>query len=154
MFAMRRMYTRVPYLVLAAGAIALASCKDSTDPVEEEPEVVSMRLTVGAQSVTVTTQGCTGCPLVISNNSVITAQFLGSDGEPDPVAVQGVFRLSVAIPTTSTGLSFTLNQANQFSGTFTRTSASATPFDVQFGLFHIEEAHDDFGPIGVSVVVQ
>jgi hypothetical protein len=91
---------------------------------------------------------------MIPNSGVITAQFLGANGEPDPVAVQGVFRLSVTIPTTTTGLVFTLNQSNQFSGTFTRTSASATPFDVEFGLFHIEEEHDDFGPFAVSVIVQ
>jgi hypothetical protein len=135
-------------------AATLTACNDSTDP-EPEPEVETLRLTRGTQvvNIDVSTGVCTGCPLILSNGAVVTARFLAADGDDDPIATPGDFRLNVVIPTNTVGLAFTSNQANLFSGSFTATGTTATPFNVNFELFHIEENHDEFS-LAVAVVVQ
>jgi hypothetical protein len=139
---------------LMAVCLAVACSNDPTDP-EPEPEVETLRLVTGTQTVNVdvSTGTCTGCPLLLSNGTVITASFLDASGQPDPIAVPGDFRLNVVIGSNPVGLQFTLSQSNMFSGTFTATGTSSTPFNVSFELFHIEEQHDEFSR-AVQVLVQ
>jgi hypothetical protein len=143
---------------LAATLIALlapVACDDDPVAVEEEPEVETLRLTVGTQQVLVNvgSGACTGCPLVVSNGSVVTAAFLAADGEPDPIAQPGEFRLNVVIPSNGVGLGFAIDQTNLFRGTFTATGTTSSAINVAFQLFHIEEAHDEFSR-EVPVIVQ
>ena len=109
----------------------------------------------GGGSITIDQDGVPSGTLTIGNNAVVTAQFLGANGQPDPVANEpGAFRLEVTYPNGNPrGLVFTLSTSNSFSGTFTRQSASTTPMTVRFALFHIEEGHEDF-VANVSVIVQ
>jgi hypothetical protein len=146
--------TRYLTLALAAAALTgISACNDSAAP-EEEPEVETLRLTVGAQVVEVNigTGSCTGCPLQLHNGAVVTAAFLNDEGDPDRIAVPGTFRLSVIVPTNAAGLAFQVNQASLFSGTFSATGTTSAPFNLVFELFHIEEDHDEFSR-SVSVVV-
>jgi hypothetical protein len=139
---------------LMAACLAVACSNDPAEP-EPEPEVETLRLVTGTQTVNVdvSTGTCTGCPLVLSNGSVVTASFLRANGTPDPIAVPGDFRLNVVIGSNTVGLAFTISTTNSFSGTFTATGTTATPFNVNFELFHIEEGHDEFSR-AVAVVVQ
>lgn len=137
-------------LVAATLALFVATaCKDSTAAEEDEPEVATMRLTVGSQTVTVAENGTvTGGPLRISTtNQTITAAFLKADGTPETKVNAPEFELAV---TGGTGITFT--RASQFSGSIRGASASTTT--VTFSLFHKEENHNDFGPFPVQVQVQ
>ena len=132
--------------LIAATAVA---CKESTDPGEDEPEVSSMRLTVGSSTVTVAENGAvTGGPLRISTtDQALSATFLRADGTPESLVTAAEFRLDV---TGGTGITFT--RTGPFGGTL--RGASAGTVTVNFSLFHLIENHADFGPFPVSVQVQ
>jgi hypothetical protein len=135
-------------------ALALAACIDTTGPVRE-PNVTTIVITRGTQTVSVdiATQVCTGCPLIVNHGATVTAQFLGDDGEPDPVATRGDFRLNVVIPGNPVALGFTLNPANLFSGMFTATGTTGVPINVTFELWHLKPGHGD-GAVIIPVIVQ
>jgi hypothetical protein len=137
----------VPALVIAAGAIA---CADTVEPEpEEEPEVATMRLTVGGATIDVEEDGTvTGGPITISATTTISAAWLRADGTADPSVDAAEFELLVEIDDESI-LTFTRTSA--FAGTLTKVAAGATTAD--FALFHLEEMHEDFGPFTVSIVV-
>lgn len=128
---------------------AATACKESTSTEEDEPEVATMRLTVGSQTVTVAENGAvTGGPLRITTAAqTLTAAFLKADGSPETLVNSDVFRLEV---TGGTGVTFT--RASQFAGSIRGTAAGNTT--VSFSLFHTEENHNDFGPFPVAVQIQ
>ncbi len=126
------------------------ACKDSTSSEDDEPEIASMRLTVGGASVTVAENGAvTGGPLRITTaNQTLTAAFLKADGTPeDKVTSDPSFRLEV---TGGTGVTFT--RSAPFTGTIRGAAAGSTT--VTFSLFHTTENHNDFGPFPVTVQIQ
>lgn len=140
-------------LVALTVGLLVASCGDSTGPEEEEhePEVATMRLTVGSQTINVAEDGTvTGGPIVIPvGNTTISAQFLLASGQPEPLVTADVFQLNV--DSDNTGVAgFTRTAA--FGGSLVGTAAGSTI--LRFALFHIEEGHEDFGPFPVSVTVQ
>ncbi len=133
----------VAALVLGAGA-----CKDSTSP-EEEPEVVTMRITpAGGSAVTVNSTGVVTGTLSVpaAGSRAFTVEFLNAAGQPDPVVDGTTFQVSVA---PAAGMTFT--RTGPFAGTLTAGAAGTVA--VQFGLLHIEENHNDFGPFTVNVTV-
>ena len=129
--------------ILVAVSFA-AACDDDPAAPDPQPDVRSVVLSItGGGSVTFTGQTPSG-NLTVGNGSVVTAQFRGANGQPDPVAHNsGDFELRVIIPTNTVGLTFTRSPTNPFSGTFARTSTTATPIQVRFQLYHIDEQHDD-----------
>lgn len=137
----------------AAAIVALTlftgACKDSSGLDEQEPEVESMRITVtGGSVVTVSSTGVVTGTLSIPAGAArtITVEFLNAAGQPDD-HVDGVeFQASV---TPAAGLTFA--RTGPFTGTL--TGAAAGTVAVQFGLLHIEENHNDFGPFTVNVTV-
>ncbi|MFN0097398.1 MAG: hypothetical protein ACKVS7_01900 [Gemmatimonadaceae bacterium] len=133
----------VAALVLGAGA-----CKDSTSP-EEEPEVVTMRITpAGGSAVTVNSTGVVTGTLSVpaAGSRAFTVEFLNAAGQPDPVVDGTTFQVSVA---PAAGMTFT--RTGPFAGTLTAGAAGTVA--VQLGLLHIEENHNDFGPFTVNVTV-
>jgi hypothetical protein len=127
----------------------VAACKESTGEDEDEPEVATMRLTVGSQTVTVAENGTvTGGPLRIATaNQTLTAQFLKADGTVEGRVSEAEFRLEV---TGATGITFT--RQSGFVGSIRGAAAGTTT--VNFGLLHVEENHVDFGPFPVQVQTQ
>lgn len=137
-------------LVAAAVLAVLATgCKESTDPEENEPEVATMRLTVGTSTVTVSENGTvTGGPLRITTaDQALTATFLKADGSVESLVTAAEFRLDV---TGGTGITFT--RTGSFAGNIRGAAASTT--NVNVSLFHLIENHADFGPFTVPVQVQ
>ncbi len=129
--------------------LGLAACKDNTGPEEAEPEVVSMRITLASgATATVNASGTVTGTLTIPAGTAtgFTIEFLNAAGAPDPLVTAAEFRASV---TPATGITFT--RTGNFAGTL-RGDAAGT-VSVRFGLLHIEENHDDFGPFPVSVSV-
>jgi hypothetical protein len=146
----RRKPTIAGLLAILALGLPAASCDDETAP-EEEPEVATMRLTVGAQTVNVADDGTvTGGPIVIAQgNTAISAAFLRADGTADPLVTADVFRLD--IESDNAGIA-SFVRGGSFSGSLVGAAAGSTI--LRFSLFHLEEQHEDFGPFPVAVTVQ
>jgi hypothetical protein len=139
-----------PTLALFPVALAFGACSNATDE-GAEPEVVMMRLTIGAQTITVSDNGTvTGGPIAITATGTVTvsAQFLRDDGTPDPLVTDALFQLN-ADPANAGIVTF--SRTGAFTGTLTGVSAGSTT--IEFSLFHISEGHEDFGPFPVPVEV-
>jgi len=116
-----------------------------------EASVSSVRLTVGTQTITITSAGAvTGGPVTITRPAAapISAVFLNAAGSQDPVAHGGNFQLN-ATPVDTTVLTFTRSSA--FAGTLTGVAAGSTNLGIS--LFHVTGGDNDFGPFPVPVVV-
>jgi hypothetical protein len=138
---------------LFATLLVTASCEsDIIDGfIDGEPNVGSMRISTGTQTITINSAGTvTGGPLILGFGSTvtITATFLTPDGDPDPNVTQASFQLNV---TSSNLVSFQRNNVNPFAGTLTALGRGTT--QLTFSLYDLEEQEDNFGPWTVPVVV-
>jgi hypothetical protein len=129
----------------AAAALALVgfagACNDSTTTAHPEPDVASVRITVGAQVVNISETGQqTGTLTIAQGTTPVTVAWLRADGSADPVVNSEEFEVRL-VPQGSAGISFT--PAGPFAGTLSATSAGQKVVQVQ--LYHLEEAHDEFG---------
>ena len=145
---MRRTKWMAPVLALA---LMTGACGD--DPVNEEPEpdVATMRLVVGTQTITVNANSgaVVGGPIVlpVNTNVTVTATFLRADGTADPLVTATKFDLDV---TPALG-NVTFTRTGPFTGTLRGTVVGSTV--VQFGLLHLAEGHNEF-EYNVAVTVQ
>jgi hypothetical protein len=144
-----RKYSHLAFAALLATA---AACSDD-DPVapEEEPEVQTMTLTVGASTVTI--NATTGIPsgdlVVAAGANTVTATWKKADGTDETLVTSAEFDLRI-VPTDNTKFSWTPTGA--FGGTLTITGlAAASSTTAQVSLFHKAEQHDDFGPYTITV---
>lgn len=134
-------------VTIAALTFGTTGCDDGHD--HEHLEVEFMRLTIGAQTITVNARGeISGGTVTIPAGvaTTVTAVFLDDDMQPDDHVEADEFQLSV---TPNAGITFTRTGA--FSGTLLGTTAGSIV--VRFGLLHVEEDHHDFGPFQVPVTV-
>ena len=130
--------------------LGIAGCDESTPP-EEEPEVVTMRLTVGTSSVEVEGGTVTGGPLMVpAGNATLTVEWLRADGTADPLVTDAEFQLNATVSNTAV---LTMTRASAFSFTVNGLQSGQSTA-VEFALFHLEEQHEDFGPFPVTVQVQ
>jgi hypothetical protein len=139
-----------PTPALFSVALAFGACSNATDE-GAEPEVVMMRLTVGAHAITVSDNGTvTGGPIAIAASGTVTvsAEFLQADGTADPLVTSAQFQLNV--DPADAGV-VTFSRTGAFAGTLTGAGAGSTT--IEFSLFHISEGHEDFGPFPVPVEV-
>jgi hypothetical protein len=150
---------RAAALASLALSLAFAACSDS-DPVNPDPHANIQSVLVeveGGGLVTFNRNHVVSGDLTIGNNAVVAVTFRDSEGNPDEVAGNpDRFELRVNYPGGNpAGLVFTPSPTNPFAGTFTRTSATATPMIVQFALYHLsdENPHED-GQWNVMVNVQ
>lgn len=130
---------------VALPLIVAAACKD--DDHDHEPEVETMRITIGATVVNFT-GGCT--PSVASvaiptTGAAVTAAFLRADGSPDPNVTAAEFELQVTPADRFT-------RTGAFTGTLSGGAVGTAP--VSFGLLHVDEGHVDFGPCPLPIDVQ
>jgi hypothetical protein len=135
-------------------AFAMITSACGSDPVNEEPEpdVATMRLVVGTQTISVNANNgaVTGGPIVLAANTnvPVTATFLRADGLPDPLVTATTFDLDVVVPV---GGGVTFTRTGAFAGTLRGTVAGSTT--VRFGLLHLAEGHNEFEH-NVAVTVQ
>lgn len=140
---------RRPFVAITALVLALGACKDQTGPAKAEPEVTTMRITLAnGATASVNAAGTVTGSLSIpaGTSTAFTVEFLTAAGVADPLVTAAVFQASV---TPNTGITFT--RTGNFAGTL--RGAAAGTVTVRFGLLHIEENHDDFGPFPVPVTV-
>ena len=129
--------------------LTVTGCSDSPMEGDDEPEVASMRLTVGSQIITVADNGAvTGGPITFTGTVNVSAEFLRADASPDPLVTDAAFQLN-AEPVDGTIITFTRSAA--FTGTLTSGAPGST--QIAFALFHKAEMHEDFGPFNVPVTI-
>lgn len=129
----------------AAATLALvgfaAACDGSSTTSDPEPNVATVRVTVGAQVVNISETGQqTGTLTIAQGTTPVTVAWLRADGSVDPVVNSEDFEVRM-IAQGSSGITFT--PAGPFAGTLSATSSGQKVVKVQ--LFHLEEAHDEFG---------
>ena len=138
---------RFAALAVATLALGLSACSD--DDHGHEVEVDFMRITVGAQEVTVNSTGAvTGGTLSLSQNVAtdVSVEFL--DAAMADALEEHADDFQVTI---TPGAGITFARTGPFAGTLTGTSVGVV--SVSFSLLHIEEAHEDFGPFPVNITV-
>jgi hypothetical protein len=150
MYRLRGRYALRALTLLSLGFVAVSCDDDPTEP-EDEPNVATMRLTVGSQTVDVDEDGSvTGGPIVISvGSTAISAQFLLPNGQPDPLVTAAEFQLDVESDDEGV-VDFT--RASAFSGSLVGVVTGSEI--VRFSLLHVEKQHADFGPFPISVTVE
>jgi hypothetical protein len=143
---MRRRSLKILFaLPLVASLSALTACED--DPVEpEEPEIGTVRLTIGSQTVNLA-PGATVSVTVSGATNAVSATFLGEDGSA--LTLDGSeFELRL-IPRTTGRVTYT--RSASFSGSLARVAAGSVLVDVQ--IFHLIENHEDFEAV-LNMTVQ
>lgn len=141
---------RLAALAVAALALTASACKDSTgNDDHDEPDVETMRLTIAGQapltvSANGTVTGTLSIPMGVA--TTITAEFLDHDGDVITDLDADEFELSV-----NAGAGITFARTGAFTGTL--TGGVEGTVNVLFGLFHIDEGHNDFGPFAVPITV-
>lgn len=139
-------------LAALAAALVVTACKDET-AAEPEPDVAQIRIilnTAPADTVFVSSTGTvTSGPITISGNTAFTVQYLGADGNPDPVVAGSTDFQTNVIPANTGVVTFTRSSAH--AGTLNKVAAGSTTLAVS--LFHVVEGHDDFGPFNVNITV-
>ena len=147
---------------ILVAALFIATACDDSDPVNPDPHpnIDETVLQVeGGMEITWNRGRVASGTLTLRDNDVVTLRFLGSDGEDEENANDTQrFDLVVNYPAGNpAGLVFTPSAADEYSGTFTRTSptASGTTMIIQFQLVHTsaEPDHTD-GWWNVNVIVQ
>lgn len=136
-------------IAVATLALGLGACKDSTGLDEHGEEVHAMKITLAnGTSVTVSETGTVTGTLTIPTGvaSTFTVTFLDDAGAVVTDLPAKEYQASV-----SPNAGITFARTGAFTGTL--QGATAGTVTVRFGLFHIEESHDDFGPFPVSVTV-
>jgi PBP1b-binding outer membrane lipoprotein LpoB len=140
---------RMAVALIAASLLGACDDDDPTEP-DEEPAVAAVRLTVGANSVTVST---TASPTlnVTSGSNTVTAQWLKADGTVEALVTDTEFELRLAAVT---GTNLTWTPTGAFGGTLTVTGLTGgQTAAARVSLFHKVEQHDDFGPLNFTVRV-
>lgn len=134
----RRSFALFSAVALIGSAVA---CDDGPTDLEQEPEVVAVRITAGAQTVTIDEFGQqTGNLTIPVGSTAVAVAWLRADGSLDPVVNTEDFEVRM-IAQGSTGITFT--PAGAFAGTLNATTTGNKVVQVQ--LFHFEEQHDEFG---------
>lgn len=140
--------------VLGLTFLTTACSKKTTEP-DDEPEVATMRLVVGTQTVNVNASNgaVTGGPIVLAANTnvPVAVTFLRADGSLEPLVTATTFRMDA----TPANANLTFTRTGPFAGTLRGTAAGATT--VEFALFHLAEGHNEFDfdvPVTVTAGIQ
>ncbi len=130
----------------ALAAVALAAgC--SSEPEELEPEVETMRVTIGTTVINFSGGTCTPVPASVTipaGGAAVAATFLKADGSPETTVTDQEFELKVAPANRFT-------RSGAFAGSLTGGAAGTAA--VTFALYHKIEQHEDFGPCSLPVTV-
>jgi hypothetical protein len=147
----RRLLSTLALAIFATSAVA---CDDDPVEPEDEPEVQTVTLSVGASTITInkTTGAPSGDLIVPAGASTVTAVWKRADGSVEPLITTAEFELRI-VPTTSANLSWVPSGA--FGGTLTTAGlVSGQSTTAQVSAFHLVEQHNDFGPYTFTVRVQ
>jgi hypothetical protein len=129
--------------------IVASSCGKDTTEEEPEPNVVSVRLTIGSVTKTLSGAASEDNTFTIARGAnAVTAVWLTTGGGVDPVATTAKFTLKI-VPGNS-AITYTPSATQSFTGTLNVASA-VTNATAQYSLFHVAEGHEDFGPFTIKI---
>jgi hypothetical protein len=140
-------------LVFALSLFAGACDDDPVEP-EVEPEIQSVRVTVGASSITInkTTGTPSGELSVPLGTSTVVVAWLKADGSNETIVTSDEFE---AVIEAVSGSNLTFSPSGAFGGSLTVSGiASGAAVSATVALLHIEEQHEDFGPYTFTIRVQ
>jgi hypothetical protein len=144
----RRLLSLLPVLMV----LAMSACKDdSTGLDDDEPDVASLRLTIGTQVITISDNGTvspTGTIVLPVGTSNVAAEWLDVTGAVIDDLSPTEFQLNLTVSTAGAA-TFARSTTDPFAGTLT-ANAPAEGVVIRFSLFHLDERHDDFGPFPVT----
>jgi hypothetical protein len=136
---------RVLALSLALMAATVAGCDDEITDVEPEPEVTTIRVTVGASTIDVPypTGTHTPIPLVVNQVNQMSFRFLGANGQDEPIVVAEREHLELRMTNMPTGWSFvpTGGSGATFMANLTPTTTGS--FIPQLALHSTEHDHNE-----------
>jgi hypothetical protein len=147
-------------LILLAGGstLMLAGCGDDSTPPEPEPEVATIRVTVGTAVVDInaTTWVQTPGPITLRVNQAnqVSFRFLGADGQDEPVIVAERANLTLNLTNLTAGWTFaaTGGSGATFNTTITPTTTGSS-FLPLLVLHNSEHGHDEIShTISVAVM--
>lgn len=131
-----RKIRRAAPVLFAALALSVGACDPETPTRNDHPDVASVRLTVGSQTVTVTESGQTGTLTVPQGQSTVGITWLDSGGST--ITFTQVVTLQIVSVTAGTGVSFAASGLG--GGLLTTTSAGQKSVTVRL----IHGDHPDF----------
>jgi hypothetical protein len=139
---------------LAAVALAMAGTTAclGTDDDDDEPEVASMRLTVGGTTRNITGAAGENRTFTVTGTApvAVSAEFLLANGQVEMRAMTNDFRLLVT-PTTGSGVVWTAAAGNNFAGTLAVPASVTGTTTIQVSLLHISSGHSDYGPFTITL---
>jgi hypothetical protein len=134
-------------LVLFAtlSGLAIVACGDDSTPPEPEPEVATIRVTVGTFTTDVPypTGSHTPIPLVVNQQNAITFQFLGANGQPEPIIVAERANLELRMSNMATGWTFTPTGGTGATFTANMRPTATGSFIPLLQLFNSEHGHNE-----------
>jgi hypothetical protein len=140
---------RVLAFCAALMALAAAGCGDDSTPPEPEPEIATIRVTVGTSTpVNINT---TAEPWVYSGtislrvNQVnqVSFQFLGPNGQDEPIIVAERAELELRMSNLATGWTFTATGGSGATFTANITPTQTGSFIPVLQLFHTGHVHNE-----------
>jgi hypothetical protein len=142
--------------MMVVAAVSFASACNDDDPVEpeDEPEVQTMTLTAGANSITIdkTTGAASGALTIPSGATTITATFKKPDGTAETRVTGTEFDVRI-VPASGTAFTWTPN--TNLGGTLVTSGVtSGQTINATVDLFHRAEGHADFGPYNFQLRIQ
>lgn len=135
--------------VAALAGLLLVACGDAT-AVLDEPEVARMQLVLrGAVAVTVDADGTiSGGSLTIVRNTPTSIEAIFRDADNRVVASESDFWFEIS----PGNARLTYTSSSPKSGTLVGIIAGGTTFEAR--LRHRSQAHDDFPPTQIPIVIQ
>jgi hypothetical protein len=136
-------------LLVASGAVSCGS--DATGP-GHEPDVFAMRVSLGAQPVTVDATGAVlgdDALLRVGENADVAPVFTDRAGVPVAAVVPGAFRLDMVIVGT-VPVTYTPSTTNSLNGTLL-ASAPVSTFKVRVSLFDLTTQRTAWGPFTIDL---
>ena len=141
----------------AVSALVVTGCGDDSTPPEPEPEVATIRVTVGTTTIDVpypTGAQPAAIPLRVNVANAVSFRFLGADGQDEPIIVEERADLELTMDNLAAGWTFTATGGS--AATFTaniRPTATGT-FTPRLHLFNSEHGHDEVTKILNVTVTQ
>jgi hypothetical protein len=127
----------VPHVMVLALAGVSVAC--NSDGPEDEPEVQTIRLVIGTQTIDIDRAAATPTITIAIGAHNVTATFLRANGDIEPLVNATEFEIRLEGMNASIA---TFTHAGAFAGTLTGVAAGSTNVTVQ--LYHKVEAHADF----------
>lgn len=136
--------------------LAVAGCGDDSTPPEPEPEVATIRVTVGTTTIDVPYPSgtYTAIPLRVNQANAVSFQFLGADGQAEPIIVDERANLELTMDNMAAGWTFTATGGSGATFTANITPTATGAFTPRLHLFNGEHGHDEVTKILNVTVTQ